>query len=310
MNALPAMNSPRPAKRLLMVAATTLVLGLAGMQGTIWTVERWIAGQSQWIRPPGVGILIICGGGPIPDEAKLRFAECAGGRTARVVIIPAFNPVVDPNSAKQQIGMLKDWGLGCVQILHATSARQSNDPDFVRPLRGATGVWLSGGNQSYLTRLYADTEVERELKALLDRGGVIGGTSAGAAVMSPVMLDSSAGNAFRSRGFGLLPGVIIDQHLLRRNRVQRLLDAVAEHPQLIGIGIDENTALLVEMRGPRAFVLGHSFAVACLPPSDERSGSLQVLKAGDSADVDRLRHGDPAMAICLKEFAEMIGAAR
>ena len=90
-------------------------------------------------------------------------------------------------------------------LFHTRSRDEANDPEFCRPLADATGVWIGGGKQTALTSAYLGTEVERQLKAVLDRGGVIGGTSAGAAVMTRVMIASGRTEAVLSRGFDLLP---------------------------------------------------------------------------------------------------------
>ena len=148
--------------------------------------------------------------------------------------------------------------------LHTRSRDEANDPEFCRPLADATGVWIGGGKQLALTNAYLGTEVERQLKALLDRGGVIGGTSAGAAVMTRVMIASGRTEAVLSRGFDLLPGAVIDQHFLKRNCARRLLGVVASHRDLIGFGIDEGTTLVISPRTGRLRVLGDSYVLACI----------------------------------------------
>ena len=101
--------------------------------------------------------------------------------------------------------------------------------------------------------------------ALLARGGVIGGTSAGAAIMSRMMIVSGRTEAKLGQGFDFLPGAVIDQHFLKRNRIKRLLGVVRSHPDLIGLGIDESTALVVDVRGKRLHVIGNSYVIACVP---------------------------------------------
>ncbi len=177
--------------------------------------------------------------------------------------------------------------------------------EYVRPLREATGVWIGGGKQQFLTDAYLGTEVERQLKALLERGGVIGGTSAGAAVMTRVMINSGRTEAKLGQGFDFLPGAVVDQHFLKRNRLPRLLGVLRKHPDLIGLGIDEQTALVVDVRGKRIHVIGNSYVVACVPESStSKAGDpslvptpvpgpttarLEILKPGDEADLATLR---------------------
>ena len=111
-------------------------------------------------------------------------------------------------------------------------AEQANDAEFVRPLAEATGVWFGGGDQVVLTEAYLGTEVERQLEgAVLARGGVIGGTSAGAAVMTRVMIAGGRTKADVGEGFDFLPGAVVDQHFLKRNRIERLLGVLSAPPE-------------------------------------------------------------------------------
>jgi cyanophycinase len=122
---------------------------------------------------------------------------------------------------------------------------------------------------------------------------VIAGTSAGAAVMSPVMIARGRDEAILADGFDLLPGTILDQHFLQRNRVKRLIGALKRHPELIGLGVDEGTALLVDLRSKRLNVLGQKYVVACIPTvvGDTPTTRLEILKPGDEADLKALRDG-------------------
>src|SRR5207302_6337873 len=113
----------------------------------------------------------------------------------------------------------KKRGAASVTLLHTRSRATANDASFCQPLAEATGVWLGGGDQSKLVSAYRGTAVESELHKLLRRGGVIGGTSAGAAVMSGPMIAGGNMPARLGQGFGFLPGGIVDQHFLRRNRM-------------------------------------------------------------------------------------------
>jgi cyanophycinase len=159
-----------------------------------------------------------------------------------------------------------------VRILHATDRSQAVDPAFSAPLREATGVWISGGDQSRLTALFGGTQVEHELANVLRRGGVVGGTSAGASVVTQVMMVG--GKA--ARGFGLIPDMIVDQHFSNRGRLPRLLALLRHHPGQLGIGIDERTA--VEIRGGEIAVLGNATVTVARP--DRPRPSVQVYRAG------------------------------
>ena len=123
---------------------------------------------------------------------------------------------------------------------------------------------------------------------VMRRGGVVGGISAGAAVMSSVMIRKGHQSPEMGRGFGLLPGTVIDQHFLARNRQERLLGALAHHPGHVGLGIDEGAAVLV--RGGRLSVLGDSEVMACISPSPGRPPRVATLRPGEQADLLQLSY--------------------
>ncbi len=132
-----------------------------------------------------------------------------------------------------------------------------------------------------LTQAYLGTEVETQLKALLARGGVIGGTSAGAAVMSGVMIAGGRTKADVGRGFDLISGAVVDQHFLRRNRVERLVGVLVGASDLVGLGIDERTVLVFDVREHHLSVIGDSYVVACATDSNNHSVRYNFLKSGD-----------------------------
>ncbi len=242
---------------------------------------------------PRGGSLMICGGGPLPESVRRRFLELAGGEKARIVVIPtALSWAESPENDANFLKPWRDLGAGSVTTLHTRDRNRANDPRFLAPLREATGVWITGGHQSRLAEAYGGTAVERELKAVVERGGIVGGTSAGAAIMTRVMLVEETPGAPLGRGFDLLEGAIIDQHFLKRRHLKRLIEATEANPGLIGLGIDEGTALLV--RGRRLAVLGDSYVVLCLPkPTESGSIRVEILRSGDEADLNSLRGPAP-----------------
>jgi cyanophycinase len=128
-------------------------------------------------------------------------------------------------------------------------------------LEDAAGIFFTGGDQLRISSQIGDTPIERLVREIHARGGVVAGTSAGASVMSETMLVKGSGSESHrigdlhmAPGLGLMPGVIIDQHFAERGRIGRLLGAVAQNPRVLGIGIDENTAIIVE--GDRFTVIG------------------------------------------------------
>ncbi len=242
------------------------------------------------------GALVICGGGRLAPEIFDTFMELAGGERARVVVIPTADPKADELERSPE-SILKPWrerGAAQVGVFHARSRELADDAEYVARLREATGVWISGGLQSRLEAVYTDTRVERELHALLGRGGVVGGSSAGAAVLSRVMIRRGNPVPEVGRGLGLLPGAIVDQHFLARSRRPRLVRALADRPGLVGYGIDEETALVV--RGRRLRVLGTSTVTVCLAASESRPAREIVLESGHVADLIALRRAARARA--------------
>jgi cyanophycinase len=242
------------------------------------------------------GTLLIAGGGQLPEQIRQRFVDLAGGHDAKIVVIPAES--INEQSRIQYRDSWSMYDVKSVDVLYAESRTQADDPDFSRVLKTATGVWLGGGKQAWLAAWYGRTRVESRLKELLARNGVIGGTSAGAAVMSRVMIASGRDQPTMGQGFDLIPGAVIDQHFIKRNRMNRLQTVLEHHPELIGFGIDEGTALQYGVENGRFQVLGQSSVVACVMRKSAENEKhpklhLQFLNPGDESNVEQLRRGDP-----------------
>ncbi|WP_397569136.1 cyanophycinase [Schlesneria sp. T3-172] len=242
---------------------------------------------------PAGGTLLIAGGGHLSEMIRHRFIELAGGTNSRIVVIPA--EVIDDEARESYRQMWLKYEVKSVDVLHTTSRATANDVSFCEVLSTATGVWLGGGQQTWLADWYGGTLVESRLKEVLSRNGVIGGTSAGAAIMSGIMIAGGRGTPVMGRGFDLIPGAVIDQHFIKRNRIGRLYQVLERHPDLIGFGIDEETALQYAIKTGSFQVLGQSCVVACvLDAGNEKSGKfrLQFMNPGDEFDIERLRRGD------------------
>jgi cyanophycinase len=278
-------NAPRAAISACLVFATTLIAcaGHATSQP---------APEAATAVGPQTGTLIIAGGGRLGPEILDRFVALAGGAAARIVIIPTAgeqDTFPDDWSGYQQF---RTMGVQELTVLHTRDPRTANRTDFVAPLQRATGVWFPGGRQWRLADAYLGTRTVRELFALLDRGGVVGGTSAGASIQPSYMVRGAPeGNHImmalgHEEGFGFLREVAVDQHLLARNRQNDLLSVIETHPRLLGIGIDEGTAILV--RGDRAEVIGRS-RVAFYNASDANGAAYYFLEPGDAFDLARRR---------------------
>jgi len=234
----------------------------------------------------GTGTLLIVGGGKLPDAIRRHFIDLAGGKNARLVIIPTASNKADQPELLQTYQLFKSLDVKSVKVLHTRDRKKADDPAFLRPLTEATGVWLTGGDQSLLSATYHGTAVEKELVRVITRGGVVAGTSAGAAVMSERMITGGTQDAEVGTGFGLLVGVVIDQHFWNRNRLHRLLGVLARYPECPGVGIDEETALVVH--GLTATVEGNGNVRACLSAQGKLPPMVQVLKDGEKLDLAAL----------------------
>ena len=230
--------------------------------------------------PENHGKLVVCGGGYLPEEIYDEFIRLAGGPSARLVIIPTAYPFESLDHARQYYAGWSDEDVQSVDFLDTDSRDDANDEQFVKPLRHATGVWICGGVQGRLADIYVGTQVQNAIKGVLRRGGVVGGTSAGAAIMSETMIRyGTSTQAEVDTGLGLLRDAVVDQHFLRRNRKERLLGVLAERPELIGLGIDEATALIVH--GNQLRVIGKSKVILCKGRTEERDAWIHELDPGD-----------------------------
>ena len=201
---------------------------------------------------PARGAILAAGGGELNAEIYGRFLTLSGGpEKAHIVLIPTAGAEDGSHDAWTALEALQKLGAQHIEVLHTRNRRVADLDAFAAPLKDATGVWISGGRQYRLVDVYLGTRTQSELAAVLARGGVIGGNSAGASVLASYLLrggeSSNRGvvDHNRAEGFGFLKGVALDQHLLARGRENDLIDVLRNHPELLGIGIDEGTALVV-----------------------------------------------------------------
>jgi len=210
-------------------------------------------------RPPGNtavspdrGSLVVVGGGRVGPEIVNEFLRLAGGKDAAIVVVPTAGGDTAYTQACACTRLLRDAGATDVTVLHTYDPKRADDESFVAPIRRASAVWFPGGRQWRLADAYLGTRTERELHALLARGGVIGGSSAGASIQASYLVRGAPeGNTImmspgHEKGFGFLRDVAVDQHVLARNRLNDLPEVLAKHRQLLGIGIDEGTAIVVQ----------------------------------------------------------------
>ena len=216
------MHAPRRPIRVRLAACSLLAaLFLAGFV-TGAGDKKQPSAQKARVQTVAAGSLVIVGGGTLPDAVRDSFLELAGGKKARLVIIPTASELGHKNKQFSSYEYWKMQPAASVVLMHTLDRDKANESAFVKPLTEATGVWLGGGDQSRLLAAYHGTAVEKELHKVMARGGVIGGTSAGASAMSSLMIVSGNPDARVGPGFGLLGGVVIDQHFHNRNRLKRL----------------------------------------------------------------------------------------
>ena len=250
---------------------------------TVLTIAAGCTGRPIAPAPPGpAGTLVIAGGGPLPDTIIEEAIRSAGGPSSRVVVIPhaSRRMVAGPRNVK------RFEELGCENVV---ALDLSVEADAIATLDAADLIWISGGSQNRLMQILS-ANVRRAIHRCYERGGVVGGTSAGAAVMSPAMITGKAEleqlwsqATDLNEGLGLLPDSIVDQHFHRRQRFNRLLSAVLDRPGSIGIGVDEETAAIV--RGHVLEVIGNSSALIL----DARASTREPAEPGQSIGVRDVR---------------------
>lgn len=256
---------------------TPLVLALVPWlpaQGTPRASERPLATH---------GTCILAGGGKLGKEIIARFVELAGGEKAHIVLIPTASESADDPKEHESLQKLWREERGAeITILHTRDRTKADDETFCAPLRAATGVWIGGGTQKRIADAYLGTRVETELMALLARGGVIAGTSAGTAIQTRTMIQEGMEDPIVATGFDFVPGVVSDQHFLKRQRLPRLLKVLGAHPGLFGIGVDESTA--AEIRGDTLRVIGASKAVLVLAAQNGHDDVVREIEPFGSKD--------------------------
>jgi cyanophycinase len=180
-----------------------------------------------------------------------RFVDLAGGADGIVVVISTASSLGFVAGERYR-EIFTGLGIGTVRPLHAMTRTQANDEQYVRQVRDATGIFLTGGNQLRLSSTLGGTLLAEAVLERFHDGAVVAGTSAGASAMSSHMIAFGASGgtpkhrmAALAAGLGVLPSVIVDQHFQQRNRYGRLLSVIAQNPSLLGLGVDEDTAGVV-----------------------------------------------------------------
>lgn len=235
-------------KYLLLVSVAALCGYCAFAQTSPITVK-----PSPTRHGPEKGSLIIIGGN-VGSTVSIwnKFTELAGGKeNARIVVVTAASGDSAAYDQKDVEEVKKQTGITHVTLLHTSDLKTANSAAFIQPLQQATGVYFVGGRQWRIADSYLNTLTHQAFQDVLARGGVIAGSSAGASIQGSFLWRGDTKGADiligdHTQGLGLLKNSVIDQHLLKRNRQFDLLNLVRQTPELIGIGLDEATAILVQ----------------------------------------------------------------
>ncbi len=244
-------------------------------------------------EPPRVGpergSLVVVGGAMRSAEIYQRFIELAGGPDAHIVLVPTAGGGEEYDEFYQGMNAWRANGARNLTLLHTIDPAEADTDAFVEPLKTAGGVFFFGGRQWRLVDAYGGTRAEEAFREVLERGGVIGGSSAGASIQGSFLVrgDTRSNTIMmgdHQRGFGYLRNVGIDQHVLRRNRQFDLIEVIEAHPELLGIGLDEDTAIVVQ--GDRFEVIGSSYALIYDNQSTTgAAGKFYFLAPGDRYDM-------------------------
>ena len=217
----------------------------------------------------GRGVLMPIGGAEdkLDDMVILStFAQLAGGKDARIVIVPTASSIETAGLRYKAIFM--GMGVDLAKVVYIGSRDDANSESVSRHVSEATGIFLTGGNQMRLSAMIGGTHFEKAVRGANARGVIVAGTSAGASILSAHMVALGAsGNTPKLRmaqmvaGFGLISNVIIDQHFRQRDRIGRLLALVASNPGLLGLGIDEDTAAMIDEHNVIEVIGRHSITI-------------------------------------------------
>ena len=188
----------------------------------VFSIVWILSGEIPKVGPPS-GALVVDGGGETSETVK-RFVALAGGVESPIVLIPTASESDPVDLKRAEQAFARRFGFKHVSVLHTRDRAEADREEFVAPLKVARGVWFAGGRQWRLVDAYLGTRTQREIEAVLSRGGVIGGSSAGATIQGSYLLRGAReGNHIMmakgyEEGFGYLKGVTVDQHLLVRKR--------------------------------------------------------------------------------------------
>lgn len=217
----------------------------------LFLISITLIAQEPLTTGPEEGSLILVGGGFIGADITNTFINLAGGKEAAFVVIPTAGSQDSYDDDVRFAKQLREYGCTNVTVLHTYDKNLADSGEFTLSLKEATGVWFSGGRQWRLVDAYADTKSEKTFWDVLNRGGVIGGTSAGATIQGSYLArgDTKTNQIMmgdHEEGFSFIKNIAVDQHVLARNRQFDMFEILENRPELLGIGLDESTAIVVK----------------------------------------------------------------
>lgn len=217
-----------------------------------------------------------------------KFVKLCGGKKARIAIIPTASNLAD--TGDKYVEIFNDLDVESAFSLAINERSEAARPDYIEALENATGIFITGGNQLRLSTILGGTQVAQKIRRLNAEGVHIAGTSAGAAIMPEHMIaGGSTGSIPSADGVNLAPGLgltnalLIDQHFSQRDRLGRLLTAISYNPFMIGVGIDEDTAIFID--ADQKFEVVGSGAVTIIDPIDLSYSSMSKASKNDSLSL-------------------------
>jgi cyanophycinase len=283
----------------------TAVLGITSIASPIANDNDT---NTTYIGPEN-GHLVIVGGNLKSERIWQRIIDLAGGPNASIVVVPTAGGDPTYNASFPAAVSLQSLGAN-VTVLHTYDPAVADTDEFIAPLLKATGIFFGGGRQWRLVDAYAGTKTETAFQAVLDRGGVISGSSAGASIIGSFLARGDTRNntiviGDHTVGFGYLKNTAIDQHVLVRNRHFDMFEILNANPELLGFAIDEDTALIVHQN--EAEVFGSTYALIYDGGFWSREGTsfnnvpapnarFYFLKEGDKYDLGARKVIEPESA--------------
>lgn len=240
------------------------------------------------------GHLVLNGGGGEADPFWPRIFELAGGKDAAIVILPTASERAE--TGPEYVEELRVLGATGMRAIELRTREDASRPEFLAAIAAAKVIFFSGGDQSRITAAILGTPAEAAIRKVYDDGGILAGSSAGLACMSRVMLTGEGdftvvrgGNVEVKEGLGYVTEAILDQHFVARQRQNRLISVVLEHPELPGIGVDEKTSIWI--RPDRTFeVMGDGWVMIfdARASSVRSDGTKEKPKLATDAMVTRI----------------------